>query len=130
MVEDNSAAVSEATTTIDGLNIGYCTYGNGPKAVLCICGAVGSYKKDWPASILRQFDPSLVTIVCIDPPGYGTSRPPDRVQEVNRCMKDAGLCLKLMEQLELTPFTVMGWSEGSRTAIHVAGQGGSEKVPT
>uniref|UniRef100_A0A183VDB7 AB hydrolase-1 domain-containing protein n=1 Tax=Toxocara canis TaxID=6265 RepID=A0A183VDB7_TOXCA len=69
------------------------------------------------------FDPSVYTIVCIDPPGYGTSRPPDRKQEVNRCMKDAGFCIKLMEYLHMIPFTVLGWSEGARTAIHVANQG-------
>ncbi|KAL6734565.1 hypothetical protein Aduo_005092 [Ancylostoma duodenale] len=125
---ETETPISESTTTIDGLKIGYCKYGRGPNPVLCICGAVGSYKKDWPSSILQHFDPELVTIVCIDPPGYGTSRPPDRVQEVNRCMKDAGFCLKLMEELELTPFTVMGWSEGSRTAIHVAAQGGKDTV--
>ncbi|XGW11004.1 hypothetical protein V3C99_012477, partial [Haemonchus contortus] len=125
---EESSSFSEDTMMIDGLQIGYCRYGTGPKAVLCICGAVGSYKKDWPLSVLEHFDRSLVTIVCIDPPGYGKSRPPDRVQEVNRCMKDAAFCLKLMENLELTPFTVIGWSEGGRTAVHVAGQGGPEKV--
>uniref|UniRef100_A0A1I7X585 FLYWCH-type domain-containing protein n=1 Tax=Heterorhabditis bacteriophora TaxID=37862 RepID=A0A1I7X585_HETBA len=26
---------------IDGNNIGYCKYGNGPNYLLCICGAVG-----------------------------------------------------------------------------------------
>ncbi|VDM79210.1 unnamed protein product [Strongylus vulgaris] len=148
MVEDKP--ISEDTEIIDSTKIGYCKYGSGPNSVLCICGAVGSYKKDWPSSLLKHFDPDLVTLVCIDPPGYGTSRPPDRVQEVNRCMKDAGYCLKLMEasfcirspwlfslterleiifkKLELIPFTVMGWSEGARTAIHVAGQGKKEKV--
>ncbi|VDN38773.1 unnamed protein product [Cylicostephanus goldi] len=127
MVEDDQK-ITEETTVINDHKIGYCKYGKGPNPVLCICGAVGCYKKDWPSSILQHFDADLVTLVCIDPPGYGTSRPPDRIQEVNRCMKDADFCLKLMEQLNLVPFTVMGWSEGSRTAIHVAAQGGKEKV--
>ncbi|KAK6037844.1 hypothetical protein COOONC_20850 [Cooperia oncophora] len=118
----------EDTTVIDGYKIGYCKYGDGPNLVLCICGAVGCYKKDWPLSILRHFNKSLVTIVCIDPPGYGVSRPPERIQEINRCKKDAVFCLKLMENLQLTPFTVIGWSEGGRTAIHVAAQGGPKKV--
>uniref|UniRef100_A0A915M646 AB hydrolase-1 domain-containing protein n=1 Tax=Meloidogyne javanica TaxID=6303 RepID=A0A915M646_MELJA len=73
--------------------------------------------------MLSAYDPEAVTIICIDPPGYGTSRPPDRKQEINRCKKDAGYCIKLMETLELTPFAVLGWSEGGRTAIHVGGQG-------
>ncbi|CAB3404788.1 unnamed protein product [Caenorhabditis bovis] len=110
------------------MNIGYCKYGHGPLNVLCICGAVGCYKKDWPLAVLQHFSPDLVTMICIDPPGYGTSRPPDRKQEVNRCMKDADYCLGLMEALKLEPFTVMGWSEGARTAVHVAAKGGKDRV--
>ncbi|PAV59449.1 hypothetical protein WR25_13555 [Diploscapter pachys] len=119
-----STPYEEGHITIDGLNIGYSKFGSGPNNLLCICGAVGCYKKDWPLSFLENFDTSLLTIICIDPPGYGTSRPPDRQQEVNRCMKDASFC-----QLGAAPFTVMGWSEGGRTAIHVAGQGGKNLVP-
>lgn len=106
-----NAVLFEGKMNIDGLDIGYCRYGNGPNVLLCICGAVGllpytsfhlalfpgCYKKDWPLTLLKHFDPDFVTIVCIDPPGYGTSRPPDRKQEVNRCMKDAGFCVKLMQ---------------------------------
>lgn len=29
----------------------------------------------------------------------------------------------VFQHLNLTPFLVLGWSEGSRTAVHVAGQG-------
>ncbi|CAD6192523.1 unnamed protein product [Caenorhabditis auriculariae] len=104
-------------------NIGYSRYGDGPNYILCVCGAVGCYKKDWPLSLLKCFPPDFVTIVCIDPPGYGTSRPPDRIQEVNRCKMDAEYCLLLMKTLQFEPFTIVGWSEGARTAIHVAGQG-------
>ncbi|KAI1728558.1 alpha/beta hydrolase fold domain-containing protein [Ditylenchus destructor] len=104
-------------------NIGYCRYGHGPTNYLFICGGVGCYKKDYPENVLRAFDPEIATIVCIDPPGYGTSRPPDRQQEVNRCKKDAAYCIALMEKLNLTPFVVLGWSEGGRTAVHVGGQG-------
>jgi pimeloyl-ACP methyl ester carboxylesterase len=72
--------------------------------------------------VLRAFDPALFTIVCIDPPGYGESRPPDRKQEVNLNKKDAQFGIVLMEKLQLTPFAVLGWSEGGRTAIHLAHQ--------
>ncbi|WKX93019.1 hypothetical protein Q1695_010777 [Nippostrongylus brasiliensis] len=108
----DDSPLTEDTMMIDDCKIGYCRYGHGPMSVLCICGAVGCYKKDWPLSVLQHFDKSLVTMICIDPPGYGVSRPPDRVQE----------------GLQLVPFTVIGWSEGSRTAIHVAAQGGSSTV--
>jgi valacyclovir hydrolase len=90
----------------------------------------GCYKKDYPPAVLQAFDPSFATIVCIDPPGYGFSRPPDRQQEIHRCKKDAAYCLELMKLLTLTPFVVLGWSEGGRTAIHVAGQGGKTGLIT
>uniref|UniRef100_F1L5N5 Valacyclovir hydrolase n=1 Tax=Ascaris suum TaxID=6253 RepID=F1L5N5_ASCSU len=120
---NEDCTIHEDTTIINDLKIGYCIYGHGENRMLFICGGVGCYKKDYPDCVLSAFNPSVYTIVCIDPPGYGTSRPPDRKQEVNRCMKDAGFCIKLMEHLHMTPFSVVGWSEGSRTAIHVANQG-------
>ncbi|CAD5214651.1 unnamed protein product [Bursaphelenchus xylophilus] len=90
--------ILEESTEIVDRKIGYQRYGHGNEYILGICGAV-------------------------DPPGYGTSRPPDRVQEVNRCKKDAKYCIELMKKLNLVPFCAMGWSEGARTSIHVAHQG-------
>uniref|UniRef100_A0A183CJP3 AB hydrolase-1 domain-containing protein n=1 Tax=Globodera pallida TaxID=36090 RepID=A0A183CJP3_GLOPA len=121
--EEVKELIVEAKEKIIDSDIGYCRYGRGPINFLFICGGVGCYKKDYPECVLRAFDPNVATIICIDPPGYGTSRPPDRKQEVSRCKKDAQYCLKLMEALNLTPFVVLGWSEGGRTSIHVAGQG-------
>ncbi|VDM95224.1 unnamed protein product [Thelazia callipaeda] len=119
----NTCQITESVVIIDEQKIGYCTYGHGKYRMMFICGGVGCYKKDFPEKVLKAFSSDKYTIVCIDPPGYGTSRPPDRQQEINRCMKDASFCLKLMKHLNLTPFSVLGWSEGARTAIHVAGQG-------
>ncbi|VIO94966.1 Alpha/beta hydrolase, putative [Brugia malayi] len=121
--KDSICEIMESITTIDEQKIGYCRYGRGEHNMLFICGGVGCYKKDFPEKVLNAFNPKFCSIVCIDPPGYGTSRPPNRRQEVNRCMKDAPFCIKLMQQLNLTPFTVLGWSEGCRTAIHVAARG-------
>ncbi|EJD73683.1 hypothetical protein LOAG_18906 [Loa loa] len=115
--------IVEAITMIDDQKIGYCRYGGGKYNMLFICGGVGCYKKDFPGKVLKAFNPLFCSIVCIDPPGYGTSRPPNRRQEVNRCMKDAPFCIELMKELNLIPFTVLGWSEGCRTAIHVAARG-------
>ncbi|KAI6171630.1 putative alpha/beta hydrolase [Aphelenchoides besseyi] len=100
--------------------IGYQRYGHGPIKFLFICGGVGCYRKDYPENVLRAFDPDEFTIVCIDPPGYGQSRPPDRQQSVNLNKQDAKFGLALMQNLQLTPFACMGWSEGGRTAIHLA----------
>uniref|UniRef100_A0AC34RE29 AB hydrolase-1 domain-containing protein n=1 Tax=Panagrolaimus sp. JU765 TaxID=591449 RepID=A0AC34RE29_9BILA len=115
--------IEESHLLIHDFNVGYCRFGNGPVNFLFIPGGVGCYKKDFPESVIRAFDPNFASIVAIDPPDYGTSRLPDRVQEVNRCKKDADFCLELMKKLGLVPFVVVGWSEGGRTAIHVAGNG-------
>ncbi|GMT22198.1 hypothetical protein PFISCL1PPCAC_13495, partial [Pristionchus fissidentatus] len=108
---------------INDISIGYCRYGSGPNYLLCICGAVGCYAKDFPYALISRFDPALMTVICMDPPGLGTSNSVPRKQEVMRCLKDSEFAVKLMQGLELTPFTVCGWSEGSRTAVHVAGRG-------
>lgn len=65
--------VKEEVTQILDRQIGYCRYGHGPNKYLFIPGGVGCYRKDYPESMLRAFDPEKNTIVCIDPPGYGTS---------------------------------------------------------
>ncbi|KAI6193127.1 putative alpha/beta hydrolase [Aphelenchoides besseyi] len=125
MTTTDAEPIEEAMTLIDNQPIGYQRYGQGPENFLFICGGVGNYKKDFPEHVLRAFDPNLFTIVCIDPPGYGKSRPPERQQERDRCKKDAKFCLELMKTLNLTPFSVLGWSEGGRTSVHVANQGKS-----
>jgi pimeloyl-ACP methyl ester carboxylesterase len=128
--------ITEEIIEIGDRKIGYERYGHGPMNFLFICGGVGEllshlinllvilgcYKKDYPENVLRAFDPNFFTIVCIDPPGYGESRPPDRKQEINLNKKDAQFGIALMENLKLTPFAVLGWSEGGRTAIHLAHQ--------
>lgn len=65
--------VVEDVTQILDRQIGYCRYGHGPNKYLFVPGGVGCYKKDYPETMLRAFDPEKNTIVCIDPPGYGTS---------------------------------------------------------
>ncbi|KAI6238452.1 putative alpha/beta hydrolase [Aphelenchoides fujianensis] len=120
--------IVEDRAQIDDVSIGYQRYGQGPEKFIFICGGVGSYKKDFPEQVLRAFDPNLFTIVCLDPPGYGTSQPPVRKQERNRCKMDAKYCIGLMKHLGLTPFSVLGWSEGGRASVHVAHQGGPQLV--
>ena len=58
---------------------------------------LGCYKKDYPDKLLTCFNEELVTLIGWDPPGYGTSRPPDRKQSINRCEMDARVAIKLMK---------------------------------
>uniref|UniRef100_A0A0R3RFV0 AB hydrolase-1 domain-containing protein n=1 Tax=Elaeophora elaphi TaxID=1147741 RepID=A0A0R3RFV0_9BILA len=138
----NDNGIIELTTMIDDHKIGYCKYGAGKYVMLFICGGVGCYTKDFPEKLLNAFNHDNYTIICIDPPGYGKSRPPDRYTHLlieileNKHLKYLFHSIPLLrssmfklnilltfQQLNLTPFVVLGWSEGSRTAIHVAGQG-------
>ncbi|GMS79183.1 hypothetical protein PENTCL1PPCAC_1358, partial [Pristionchus entomophagus] len=123
IIPSTPVPVEKGHLLINDVNIGYCRYGSGPNYLLCICGAVGCYAKDFPEALITRFDPDLMTVICIDPPGYGTSNSVPRKQEVLRATKDSVFCVRLMQELDLVPFTVCGWSEGSRTAQHVAGNG-------
>uniref|UniRef100_A0A0M3ILW0 AB hydrolase-1 domain-containing protein n=1 Tax=Ascaris lumbricoides TaxID=6252 RepID=A0A0M3ILW0_ASCLU len=110
---NEDCTIHEDTTIINDLKIGYCIYGHGENRMLFICGGVGMY----PIFFL------CVLLFTLYYKNYAMMLLNFRKQEVNRCMKDAGFCIKLMEHLHMTPFSVVGWSEGSRTAIHVANQG-------
>jgi hypothetical protein len=105
--------IIEDKAQIEDCGIGYQRYGHGPEYFIFICGGVGkfrfyqifvakskfsgSYKKDFPEQVLRAFDPTLFTIICLDPPGYATSQPPIRKQERNRCKMDSKYCIGLMK---------------------------------
>ena len=63
--------------------------------------------------------------VCFDafPQGYGNSRPPDRTFPSARefFAQDADDAVALMKQLQLEPFSLLGWSDGGITAMFIAG---------
>lgn len=54
-----------------------------------------------------------------DPPGYGKSRPPDKVFK-DWYKVDAQLALKFFDLLSLDKFCLLGYSDGARTALYVA----------
>lgn len=55
-------------------------------------------------------------MICIDPPGFGRSWPPNKVFK-DWHKNDAETILKLMINLEIRKFSVLGFSDGGRTAI-------------
>lgn len=69
------------------------------------------------------FDEDQFTLVSWDAPGYGKSRPPER--DYTDCYhRDAQLLIKLMVHCgfdyHLKKFNLLGFSDGSRTAVHLA----------
>ena len=53
---------------------------------------------------------------------YGLSRPPNRVFDLDFFGRDADDAMALMKHLDLTPFSMLGWSDGGITAMHIAGE--------
>eukprot|EP00118_Oscarella_pearsei_P029071 m.311654 g.311654 ORF g.311654 m.311654 type:complete len:264 (+) comp95794_c0_seq1:101-892(+) len=86
--------------------------------VLCLPGALGTG--------LTDFGPQLktlaggVTLVAPDPRGYGRSRPPERYFSVDMFKQDALDGIELMNRLQFSEFSVMGWSDGAITALVLA----------
>ena len=99
----------------------YEKYGTGPTKVLLVPGGTGSIRTDM-MPLVKSLDRSKVTIIAMDPAGYGRSRPPDRNYDLGPDMYkvDAGNAVKLMEKLGYSEFTWIGWSDGGRTGLVAA----------
>ena len=102
----------------------YQLRGNGPHAILCIPGALGTALTDFPPQ-LEYFGRkgSGYTIVGMDPLGYGASRPPERefLVEPDHFLKiDALDGHALMQALSFKKFSVLGWSDGGVSVIILA----------
>ncbi|XP_054159937.1 valacyclovir hydrolase-like [Oppia nitens] len=104
---------------IDGLNIHYEKIGNGSEVVLLLPGGLGTTRTDFTEQ-LDNFDPKVFTLIAWDPPGYGFSRPPERKWCPDIYQKDADLAAKLMQKLDITLYSLMGWSDGAKTALLMA----------
>lgn len=65
-------------------------------------------------------DKDRFTLVAFDPPGYGYSRPPERVFSVESMDEDARIGAKLMKNLGFERYSVIGFCDGARVAWQLA----------
>lgn len=65
-------------------------------------------------------DKTKYTLVSWDPPGYGDSRPPNRDFSGIFYRRDGHTVAKLMDKLGFQKFSILGWSNGGTTALHIA----------
>jgi len=109
---------------LDGapLKIHYETSGKGEHPVLLLPGALGSARTDFAPQLDLMKDDVNLGLVAWDPRGYGNSRPPDRTFPSARefFAQDADDAVALMKQLQLEPFSLLGWSDGGITAMFIA----------
>ena len=73
------------------------------------------------SNLKKNVDREKFQLICVDPPGFGKSWPPNKVLK-DWHKSDAEAILKLMVNLGITKFSVLGFSDGGRTAIWLAVQ--------
>ncbi|CAG2172510.1 unnamed protein product, partial [Oppiella nova] len=104
---------------INGWPICYEKFGTGAHIMLLIPGAIGTGRTDFNDLLFGEnaLNMNALTIVAVELPGWGRSRPPIRQIGRNVFKNDAECCVQLMESLGYNKFSVLGWSEGSRVAL-------------
>ena len=124
MSHQSGGETTSGSLTVRNEQLRYGRRGEGSHAILCLPGAIGSAMTDF----LPQFEyfgreGSGYTVVGMDPLGYGTSRPPERVfpVEPDHFLKlDAIDGHSLMQALSINKFSILGWCDGGVSAIILA----------
>lgn len=122
IVQQPSRSTSGMPSTfidVNGVNIHYEQTGSGEHVVLLLPGGLGSTRTDF-APQLDQLSKDKFTLVAWDPPGYGLSRPPDRIWTDHFLQTDADLAALMMEKLGYSKYSLLGWSDGGTTAMILA----------
>ncbi|KAG9509079.1 Valacyclovir hydrolase [Fragariocoptes setiger] len=88
--------------------------------LLLIPGAIGCTVSDFPDQLNGGLDTNKFTIIAIDLPGYGKSRPPERMYSVESYPNDARKAGMLMAKLGYHLYSVLGWSDGAKIALLLA----------
>jgi valacyclovir hydrolase len=69
---------------------------------------------------MKGIDKDKFTVVVWDPTGYGQSRPPERDYSGNYFQRDANYLIELLQKVGFDKYSLLGWSQGAVTAIHLA----------
>ncbi|CAK1541279.1 unnamed protein product [Leptosia nina] len=108
----------EQRMIIGKYNINYVKVGSGPHHVLCIPGSLGSWE-DFGYQI-DEFNKEKFTLVILDPPGFGKSRPPEREYTLDHQDIDATVAHALMMNLKIPRYSLLGWSGGVVPCMYIA----------
>ncbi|CAG7724186.1 unnamed protein product [Allacma fusca] len=105
---------------IDGNQIYWEKFGQGPQVVLCIAGVLGDVKSCFHP-VWEKMDVEFFTFIGMDLPGYGYSRPPDRdYSDPDTYNNDAKVAMELMKELGYTKFSLLTHSGGGIVATILA----------
>eukprot|EP00927_Polykrikos_kofoidii_P051906 TRINITY_DN45682_c0_g1_i1.p1 TRINITY_DN45682_c0_g1~~TRINITY_DN45682_c0_g1_i1.p1 ORF type:complete len:292 (+),score=35.01 TRINITY_DN45682_c0_g1_i1:440-1315(+) len=93
--------------------------GNGERGtLLCMPGALGTAETDFPLQMSGLAE--TYRVVSFDPRGYGKSRPPKRDWPIDFYQRDAEDAHAIMQALGYTTFSIVGWSDGGNSGVHLA----------
>ncbi|XP_052865885.1 valacyclovir hydrolase [Anopheles cruzii] len=116
-----TAVPKERNLQIGGVhNVHFIEVGQG-KGLILLPGALGTALTDFKPQIEKL--PKLLPqhkIIAWDPPGYGKSRPPEKVFSVDFFDRDAAAAHELMQKLGFKRYSVLGWNDGGITGILMA----------
>ncbi|CAG2178044.1 unnamed protein product, partial [Oppiella nova] len=107
---------------VNGCPIWYEKFGWGPKPVLLIPGGIGTGRTDFLPQLEEEYalDFNAFTIIAVEAPGWGRSRPPVRQFGVNVYNNDAQCFHAVMESLGFQKYSIIGWSDGAKVALLMA----------
>ncbi|CAG2108915.1 unnamed protein product [Medioppia subpectinata] len=111
-------SIESGRIEIDGRNLYYERAGTGEHVVLLLPGVLGTVQIEFKHQF-QGFDLSAFTLVSWDPPGFGLSRPPERVYN-DAYVRDSDLVVKFMKSLGYEKYSVMGFSDSGRTSMILA----------
>ncbi|XP_022919382.2 valacyclovir hydrolase [Onthophagus taurus] len=113
------STIKETKIQVKNQTINYVKEGNGPHKILCCPGALGTIWSDFKPQI-EKLDKNQFTIIAWDPPGYGFSRPPNRVFNKEFYRNDADMAFEFMKTLGEDNYSILGWSDGGISAMILA----------
>lgn len=113
-----STKLNSMKIKVNGFEINYHMIGNGPHKLLIFPGTLGQIGDFAP--LTENLDQAKYTIYVWDPPGYGSSRPPNRDFSPGFLYRDADCAIALMEALGVDRYSMLGWCYGGCTALIAA----------
>ncbi|CAG2109203.1 unnamed protein product [Medioppia subpectinata] len=121
---ENDLLGTSSSVLVNGWTVWYEKFGSGPKPVLLISGAMGTGRTDYMPQLdgEHELDFEKFTIIAVEAPGWGRSRPPMRKYCTNVYNNDAQCFQAVMQSLGYERYSIIGWSDGAKVALLMAVQ--------
>ncbi|CAG2118604.1 unnamed protein product, partial [Medioppia subpectinata] len=121
-MSENSCEANSFCVEVNGWTVWCEKFGSGPKPILLIPGAIGTGRSDYEEQLegADELDYDKFTLIAVELPGWGRSRPPVRKYGTGVYDNDAECLHKLMQELNYNKYSIIGWSDGANVALRMA----------